>query len=450
MHRAKRPRSNLLPRLGLVAALITGCSFDGTGINWADDAGVNIDANTTDGSPFVDASFDAPTSDADTTDAPLPADAAPDAEPADAAPPDADVPDPILEDVVHVPDDGEFSGVGEIVLAADVTVDTSALTIDGETIAGKVILDTWPQDPSGPGLAILHVRSLTISAGVTVTVTGDRPLVIIASRDVNILGTVDASANLASPGPNGRAAAQGTGAGGDGEHVPEFFDSGGGGAGHGTAGAAGGASICNPSCDDALAGTAGPGYNTLLTVLAGGSGGGSGGGTDCEYGVGGAGGGAIQIYAGSQITISGAITVGGGGGGAGTKCGGSAGAGGGGGSGGGIYLQAPEITHSGTLAGNGGGGGGGASGSGTDGSPGEDGLTGVTAAAGGDDGGNTGEPGGDGGALGAAPTAGTNSFNQGNGGGGGAAVGRIVVIVNTGNTFASTGQISPAAATGTY
>lgn len=433
--------------------LFAGCSFDTKGLSFAgggDDGGVNdIDASA----QMFDANPDdpdgAPPVDADTT---------PDSSPpidADTTP-DADVPDPIGEDVAHVPPAAELSDIGTLTLVDGDMLDTTDLELNGGALPAGVTFDTSPQEAGdAPEIAVLHVRRLIVANNATVNVRGDRPLVVIASREITVDGVLDASAAGGRPGAGGSLAQAGAGAGGDGEHAPNSFrESGGGGAGFGTAGARGGHAICMPNCTNAEGGEAGDSYGApALPNLVGGSGGGQGGvDGQCTPGAGGAGGGAVQLYSGISIDIgaNGGIHVGGGGGSGGMSCSNSS-AGGGAGSGGAIFLQAPDVTHQGTLAANGGAGGGAGSGSGGDGDPGDDGVLGVTAAMGGGGGGSTGQAGGNGGTGALAPLQGVDDpGNGGNGGGGGAAVGRIAIIVNTSGTLLNLGITSPAADEDTY
>jgi hypothetical protein len=99
--------------------------------------------------------------------------------------------------------------------------------------------------------------------------------------------------------------------------------------------------------------TAGAAPTGLRAGCRGGFGGSGGGGS--TVGVGGRGGGAVYLIAGTEIQISGLVTAYGGGGGGGDEKGGGAG----GGSGGMIGLDAPVVTvaASGAVAANGGGGG---------------------------------------------------------------------------------------------
>ena len=45
-----------------------------------------------------------------------------------------------------------------------IIIDTTDLTLDGAPPADGIELDAWPQQPSGPELAVLHVQSLTVEA----------------------------------------------------------------------------------------------------------------------------------------------------------------------------------------------------------------------------------------------------------------------------------------------
>src|SRR5262249_39544526 len=87
--------------------------------------------------------------------------------------------------VPHVPTGGSFGGIADLALSTSV-IDTGALTIAGAPAPSGTSFDTWPQTPSGPELAVLHVRAFSVVAGATVSVTGPRPLVIIAAGDVRL------------------------------------------------------------------------------------------------------------------------------------------------------------------------------------------------------------------------------------------------------------------------
>jgi hypothetical protein len=329
----------------------------------------------------------------------------------------------------HVPVSAERYGTGDLVLGSG-TIDTTALTISGGLPEG-VQLEAWGQElfdaevPDGlREIAVLHVADFTVPASSIVRVVGDRPLIVLAGGVADVQGVIDGSADGDNPGPGGH----GSGPGGGDNGGSSFFDDrdgGGGGGGFGLAGAEGGDVNCTGTCAPGNGGSPGDAYgDTAQTYLFGGSGGGSGGGCDGDDG---AGGGAIQISARDSIAVSGVIHVGGGGGEAGDSgCfGESNGGGSGGGSGGAIFLEAPEILLTGTLAANGGGGG-----AGNPGDPGADATADLTAALGGQAAADVSRSGGAG-ATGSAPAVqgdGWPDDGLGNAGGAGGGVGRITAL----------------------
>lgn len=364
---------------------------------------------------------------------------------------DASQPAPPLA-VAHVPPAGSFAGTGQLILRDGAVIDTTALTIDGQSYGGgpgaEVVFDMWEQTPEGPELAVLHVHDFGVENG-SVTVRGTRPLVIIAGNEIRLAGLLDAGARGAEPGPGGFASGMGAGAGGVGLHVSNQ-DGGGGGGGHGSAGGAGGDGICvGDACGDGGAGGAVSG-TAELDVLQGGAGGGAGAvenpSETCVPAPGGGGGGAVQLTALDRIRIDpgGGVHVGGGGGAGGSIDQGCAdsGSGGGGGAGGAIFLQAPLIEHSGVLAANGGGGGSGANGGQQN--PGSDALAGAEAAPGAEAVDSVAFAGGCGAALVSTECSQDGSGGNGNGGGGGGGVGRIAVVVSDAYDDAE-GVTSPAA-----
>lgn len=295
-----------------------------------------------------------------------------------------------------------------------------------------------PDGDIAEGACILSVRNFRI--GGNTRVDGTRPLIVMATGDVIIEGTLDASGYGQQPGPGGFRGGVadpmdggGPNGGAAGEHVGEFEDGGGGGGGFCGQGGTGG---FGGRGDGGEGGGAMPGgYD--LQPLRGGGGGGRGRGFFAEdgsnnAGFGGSGGGAIQISSLGRIQIDGRILVGGGGGQGGGNIFGSAqnwGSGGGGGAGGGILLEAIEIRGDGQLVAAGGGGGG-AAGSGGSGGDGDDGAGADPTAAGG-----LGAP-GSGGTNGGRGGGGTRLIGEDgddfasspvNGGGGGGGSGCIVV-----------------------
>ncbi|HTR51407.1 MAG TPA: hypothetical protein VMJ10_11915 [Kofleriaceae bacterium] len=198
------------------------------------------------------------------------------------------------------------------------------------------------------------ITGTTISATST-TVTGGRPLVLVASDSISVSQLLDASSHYGagSTGPGADPASCVTGlspgsggGGGGGGAGGTFFGAVGGDGGRGNGSEAGG--------------TAGMAV-TMPMVLGGGCPGQVGGSSGGAGGVGGYGGGAMFLAAVDQIDLSGATVAASGAGGAGAALNVNGGGGGGGGSGGMIVLYAGSsiATTNTLLSANGGGGGGG-------------------------------------------------------------------------------------------
>jgi hypothetical protein len=317
-----------------------------------------------------------------------------------------------------------WSGDGEsITVSARASFDTS------DCVAVSTITQVVSQ-PGGPEVCVLQVRDLIIERDGVLAVSGSRPLVIMATGDVDIRGAIDVSAEHQRPGPGGSIGGRfddgsgiGPSGGQPGAHQARFDDGGGGGGGLCGAGGRGG------DGGDASGGAGGGRIDlALLQPLRGGSGGGAGNGSFGNVGLGGAGGGAIQISALGRIRLEGAILTGGGGG-----LGGRAepafenfGAGGGGGSGGAILLEAATIElQPGSLLTASGGGGGAAAITGYDGGDGEDGADRIVALGGDGAGARGGDSGG--GAMIDGSDGGDDGIRNANGGGGGGGAGCIVV-----------------------
>lgn len=331
--------------------------------------------------------------------------------------------------VPHLPADAQYAGSGDLTLGTAV-IDTSVPEIRGTALPSGVTFVVRPHEPFGPELAVLYLRGLTVSSGSVVRIIGSRPLVVVASTDIEVSGVLDAGGKAAEPGA-GAAGARGAGV--DGLATDE--SAGGGGAGHAAVGADG---SNGPS-------TGGPSYgDPELTILSGGSKGGTGGFRLCMPVSGGAGGGAVQLFAAGAIRIrdGGGVNAGGGGGRGGDICN-TAAAGSGGGSGGAIFLQANEVLVRGVLAANGGGGGSGTTACGgfdSDGNAGEDGALGAAPAKGGPSADCGSIVGGSGGSLQGPAVASPNG--NGAGGGGGGAPGRIRIV--SAKPAALDGVVSPA------
>ena len=311
-----------------------------------------------------------------------------------------------------------------VVIMTDAVVDTFAQTIKVGTAAPTVLTNMVVSN----NVAVWSVGSFFIQNGSRLTVTGSRPLVVVAATTVDIAGHIDASGSDATPGPGGFAAASGTAKGADGVKPGSSDASGGGGAGNATAGGNGG------TRSSATGGAGGPVDNATGALLVGGSGGGNGGGfpaakcTDPTRGRGGVGGGAIQFSAVGMLTITGSIDLGGGGGSGGCEDDPSSddyrGGGGGGAAGVAFFESATGIlfdVNAEIAAVGGGGGEGGESGNmGVDGDPGP--FPADVASGGTGSGGNGGNGGSGTGKAATAPTKGASGDSAGGGGGSGGRV----------------------------
>ncbi|HSQ62046.1 MAG TPA: hypothetical protein VLM85_02485 [Polyangiaceae bacterium] len=331
----------------------------------------------------------------------------------------------------------DLSKVGDFVVDNDAcTIDTNSnLASCGD--GANVLAFKIAKQSDGSKVAVYVAKSMNVLAGKNLTVTGSLPFVFIALGTIRISGTLNANskADVAVAGGQEVTTQSSRGAG-----------PGGGNTGTATA-APGGGSYCGAGGAGAVesgtptSGSVAYGSPTIRPLVGGSSGGAGSGGA-------GSGGGAVQLVAGTSITIdaTGLIQVGGGGGGFGGISGQQAGAGGSGGS---LLLESTSINVAGALAANGGGGGAGTAmdvgalppldPSGANSTPSS------TAAAGGKAGIGP-SSGGDGSA--AASVNGTaGSFTAGNSaGGGGGGAGRIRLNTKTGVATIS-GTISPATST---
>jgi hypothetical protein len=225
------------------------------------------------------------------------------------------------------------------------------------------------------GEEVCVIAADTITIGGDLTVTGPRPLVLVAATTITVTGTIDVSSTT-MPSRRG-AGSQGlactlSAAGAN--------DRGGGGGGGGgtfsTRGGTGGTGDTNqngPPAGMAPGGQSGTAQPAPVTLRGGcrAAVGGEGGDSDGVNpgGPGGLGGGAVALVSGGAVTVPGAVYASGAGGGTiagqpGTgNCipgnGGFEQGGGGGGSGGMIVLDGAVLTVSGRIVANGGGGGGG-------------------------------------------------------------------------------------------
>lgn len=257
----------------------------------------------------------------------------------------------------------------------DMNTNASLLTANDEiTLGSQVDTGDGSDGAFAPGSSTTiaggtyDFTTVTIPSGVTVTVTGNQPLVIRATGAVAVNGTIDASG---AAGGNGVTystfGAGGLGRAGGGNGGNGSFDvnlgplagvigtgTGPGAAGSGWSGGGGGGHVALGGSSGGAGGSGGISYGMLdLTTLTAGSGGGGGsGGYNCGAGGGGGGGGAIWISA-PSITVGGSGAVRANGGPGGSDGSGSCG-GGGGGSGGSIRLTTSTLSNSGTISAQGG------------------------------------------------------------------------------------------------
>jgi len=224
-------------------------------------------------------------------------------------------------------------------------------------------------------MMVLALGDLRIATGATLTVTGSRPLAILADGNVTVesgalilvgAGCSGPSYDPTCGGPGGGHGgrlqtdlATGCGPGQNG-HLDALapFEAGGGGGGYGRAGEHSVSSMPGQGGRGDSCGT------SSLEPLIGGSGGGAGGidpnPNTRSGGRGGGGGGGLQISVSGTLLVTGSIDAAGAGGenGFAGVSSGNVGGGGGGGSGGSILLEAGSLMVPGTITANGGGGGG--------------------------------------------------------------------------------------------
>ncbi len=304
--------------------------------------------------------------------------------------------------ISNVADEVLTYGTAALSVASNATIDTDTGAISGVRAAGTgLIAGIWFEvdtQVDGPDLGVFAADSITLPAGVTLTVIGANALVLLSEGDVGIAGSLVATGYngadvYTTTGPNaGGAGNAGGDAGGNGSDnvysggtsgtgpgagalatAGIHYGNGGGGGGNcagggggmgdrpsrvgadgtATAGGAGGYG----GGDGGRGGNGGGPYGSAtLSPLYGGSGG-AGGVSDTDRGPdgagagGGGGGGGVQVSAEGTVGVTGIIDVSGG------RGGDAWGGGGGGGSGGGILLEGVAVDVSGTLRADGGRGG---------------------------------------------------------------------------------------------
>ena len=283
------------------------------------------------------------------------------------------------------------------------TIDTGAASTPCEPLASN-------SDPA----CVLSGDTISIDQGVTITVAGSRPLVLIAPTEIDLNGTIDVASYAGGkigpdadlPGCNLATGPNHTGGGAGGSWATKGGDGG------------------DDQNDPGSHGMAGP---TVALQMRGGCRGQDGTGGGAGGGAGGAGGGAlVLITATIAMSNTGIVDASGAGGGGGPSGATSAG-GGGGGTGGLVVLSASSVTIYGSIFANGGGGG-----AGTDGGNaaprGTESSSVFDVGNGGQDPDNNGGSGGNGYVSGSMATnGGKGQNNDGGGGGGGGGAGYIHV-----------------------
>jgi hypothetical protein len=178
------------------------------------------------------------------------------------------------------PNDFISLGPSPFIQAGTYTIDTGVIPVltkpDSTTIFGVVLSD----------IAVFTFADITMSSGITVNVTGPRPLAVLSYKSVHMTGgTIDVRGSTGGVSSGGSGGPGGGGGGnslsfkgsGLGDGFTSIADDGGGGGGFGGSGGTGGGS------GGGLGGTP---YGNLAAWLEGGSSGGAGG----TYGGGGGGG----------------------------------------------------------------------------------------------------------------------------------------------------------------
>lgn len=214
---------------------------------------------------------------------------------------------------------------GGLTVTEDSRLDTTGTTLPKYTVTQS----------DGTTITVLHLSSLTVEPGVTMTMTG-AGVVFAVEGEARVDGTIVAEGGTDLP------AHCDTARGSTGTDSQDAQNGGGGGGG-GAAGADdGGTGGKGSGVTPGAAGARGRKMTSTLSPLRGGCPGGTGGraaGTGVAA-VGGRGGGALQLSSNTKVTVNGLLDAAGRGGAGGTA---AHIGGGGGGSGGGLLLEAPAI-----------------------------------------------------------------------------------------------------------
>lgn len=278
------------------------------------------------------------------------------------------------------------------------------------------------------GVLVWWTENFTL--GSKLRAEGSKPFLIVARESMTIDGVIDVSSlydgTTASVGAGASLLASTCAAPPEAGVLCDVHGaSGGGGGGYGGAGSGGDHGAAARNCGAGVMGrppTIGGAATTQPTTIRAGCAGAAGSwtneGVPGDEGLGGPGGGAVHLFAGKSLTVSGTVRAGGAGGGQGKR---DRASGGGGGSGGYIGLESETIKLLATavLAANGGGGGGGTENNDpSPAEPGENGRGDASAAQGGSAN-PDGSPGNDGGFATTPPEPAADTGDRGGGGGGG-------------------------------
>ena len=240
-----------------------------------------------------------------------------------------------------------FVGSALAITEVPATFDTDT----GELLQNGLLTDVTVVMP-GSDMTLIVASTFSISASVTLSVTGSRGFGVIATGAISIDGMIDGGSHVspASAGGGSLTATEcGSAAGGSGttEVVGTTQGTGGAGGGFFGSGGSGGGDVLGGITYPG--GLGGVGSMTCPTTPIGGCPGGDGGlgESDTQVAAGGAGGGAVYLASPISVTISAnaSISAGGAGGAGGLSgdVGGDGGGGAGGGAGGMIMIESPAI-----------------------------------------------------------------------------------------------------------
>ena len=140
---------------------------------------------------------------------------------------DAAVATPTIEHVAHFPLGfvTSLSDDSDVTIDVATTIDTTTGTITPPLASGLV----FPSVAQNVGSHVMLIEAGSLAITADVTVVGDKPLVLVARRNITINSLIDISAHGDVPGPGGFASGTGPGRGGFGAAGDTATDGGGGG-----------------------------------------------------------------------------------------------------------------------------------------------------------------------------------------------------------------------------